>query len=215
MMTVAIGTAVLKVLVGGLVVGLLHESPWLLTWLLLAVVGVKFFRMRHNEKFLSYRSRVITGMLISFVLGAFSEWLGTENGWWVYHLYENTAVKFPPWVPVAWAIAYRIFFELEENYFSKLTPKLRWVALGLTMIFLPPLGEITAMHLGTWYYTFQPQFLMMPLQAVVLIALVHALCSYLVKAFVRPAKQAACRAGNIHIEKPRLNSHIEALTHHP
>jgi len=191
MMTVAISTAVLKVLLGGLVVGLLHESPWLLTWLLLGVVGLKFFRLRHNEKFLCYRGRVVAGMSVSFILGAFSEWLGTENGWWVYHLYENTTVKFPPWVPVAWAIAYRIFFELEENWFSKLTPKLHWLATASTMIFLPPLGEITAMHLGTWHYTFEPQFLMMPLQAVVLIALVHALCRYLVKVFVSRGKQAA------------------------
>lgn len=180
-MTVAICIALVKVLLGGVIVGLLHESPWVLTLILLGIVFLKFFRYRHNENFLRYKYKIVIGMLISFCLGAFSEWLGTENGWWVYHLYENTQVKFPPWVPVAWAIAYRIIFELEENWFSRLPALKKILAISLAAFLLPPLGEIIAMHLGTWRYTFEPQFLMMPLQAVILIALVHLLCKYLVK----------------------------------
>lgn len=189
-MIFAIGIAVLKVLLGGVIVGLLHELPWVLTCVLLVVIFLKFFRYRHQENFVRYRPQIVAGMLISFFLGAFSEWLGTENGWWVYHLYEDTQIKFPPWVPLAWAIAYRIFFELEENWFSRLPRWQKLLAIALTALLLPPLGEIVAMHLGTWYYTFEPQFLMMPLQAVVLIAMVHVLCNYLVKKIMKVKVEA-------------------------
>lgn len=172
--------ALLKFCIGGLIIGFLHHSPNLLALILFGFVVRRYIKDTRNPIFSDKKVKIVLGIVLAFTLGAFSEWLGTEHGWWIYDGYASAEIKVPVWVPLAWVIVYQIFFGLEEKWLSTLDNKTRWLLILLLFLVLPSVGEIIAMNLGTWHYTYQPQFLMMPLQAVLLIALVHLLLYFLV-----------------------------------
>ena len=172
--------ALLKFCIGGLIIGFLHPSPNFLALILFGFVLRRYLKDIHNPIFLQRKIKIILGIGLSFTLGAFSEWLGTEHAWWIYDGFANESIKVPLWVPFAWVIVYQIFFGLEEKWLSGLDNKTKWLSILSIFLVLPAVGEIIAMSLGTWHYTYQPQFLMMPLQAVLLIAMVHLLLYFMV-----------------------------------
>ena len=172
--------ALLKFCIGGLIIGLLHYYPKVLALILFGFVLRRYTKDTNNPAFSEIKVKIILGIVLSFCLGAFSEWLGTENSWWIYQFYGKATIKVPVWVPFAWVIVYQIFFGLEEKWLSTLDNKAKWLSILSIFLILPSVGEIIAMHFGTWHYTFEPQFLLMPAQALILIACVHLLLYFLV-----------------------------------
>jgi len=175
--------ALLKFCIGGVIIGWFHYYPNLLALILFGFVLRRYLKDASNPIFVEKKLKIILGIIFSFTLGAFSEWLGTEHGWWIYHYFADATIKVPPWVPFAWVIVYQIFFGLEEKWLCKLDHQKRWFAILSLFLILPSIGEMIAMNMGTWHYTYQPQFLMMPVQAVLLIALVHLVLYFLVYQF--------------------------------
>jgi geranylgeranyl reductase family protein len=185
--------SILKVIAGGVIVGLLHSSPWLLAASLLCLL---FYKYQSDRKTLYWDGRekqLWLGMLAAFALGFTCEWIGTNLGWWTYKYFE-TGMKVPPWVPLGWVFAFRIFFRIEKTFLggekSNSSVNSKGISKGLIFflitLLLPPLGEIIAMSFGTWKYAFMPQLWGMPLQAVLLIACVHWLNFFIVNLSKNP-----------------------------
>lgn len=164
-----------KVAIGGLVVGTCHPRPLLLALGMGLFLAVRLHLDLRRGDYRGHEWQVFSGMCVAYLLGYVSEWLGTHHGWWTYRYYE-TGHRVPPWVPIAWAMAYKILYRLELAQRDRPGHAAAdAAALTLVTLVLPPLGEIIAIAFGTWRYAFQPQFLGMPWQAVVLIACVHQL----------------------------------------
>lgn len=165
-------------------VGYLHPHPILLTCLIVVIFTYFFVTRAKRGEWLHNRREVAIGICLSFCLGFVAEWIGTEKGWWVYRYFEDTLFKFPPWVPFAWGGAYKIFFRIEVELFSVTRSFfLRSIGAALLFLSLPPFGEIIAIAHGTWHYQWQPQAMGMPLQAVVLIGLVHFIVFGIIRLF--------------------------------
>ena len=173
-----------KVTLGGLLIGKLHSYPTILAFLLFFYFIIRVYSQKSSLVWTQNKSQILTGMSISFLFGFIIEWLGTDLEFWIYQSYPDYFVKFPPWVPVAWALAYKTFFELEQSFIN-LGPVKKTIAVVLMFVTLAPYGEVVAMNLGTWHYTIYPQFLMMPWQPVILLLLAHSSIRFLTNFIIR------------------------------
>lgn len=176
-----------KVTLGGLLIGKLHSYPTFLAFLLCVyfiIFIIRVYSQKSSVVWSRNKFQLLTGMTVSFLCGFIIEWLGTDLEYWIYQSYPDYFVKFPPWVPVAWALAYKTFFELEQSFIN-LGPVKKTIAVVLMFVTLAPYGEVVAMNLGTWHYTIYPQFLMMPWQPVVALLLVHIFIRLFTNAIVQ------------------------------
>ena len=119
------------------------------------------------------------GTMFTLISGWIVEIWGTTYGHWTYlDLPEN--INIPFWVPFAWGLAYKAIYRVELallKYFS--TPFEKWLyCVILPAMALPVIGEIIVIYFGTWTYSCQPQYLGMPLLAVVLLGIFHV-CIFL------------------------------------
>jgi len=166
----------LSLSLGGVVIGLLHQYDIALAVLLVAVTILYFLHtVRLAETQL--RARIIlAGGVITMLLGVIGEWWGISNGYWMYHdLAEGR--EFAAWLPMAWMLAFFYLYRIEESiiYHLKITSFKR--KLVLTMIIsaiLPTWGEVVAINLGVWTYTWDYQLLGVPLLAIFLLMVLHS-----------------------------------------
>ena len=180
--------AIAKVTLGGLLIGKLHSYPTFLAFLLCFYFITRIYSQKSSLVWAQNKFQILTGMTVSFLFGFIVEWLGTDLEFWIYQSYPEYFVKFPPWVPIAWALAYKTFFELEQSFIN-FGPVKKTTAVLLMFVTLAHYGEIVAMNLGTWHYTIYPQFLMMPWQPVVLLLLAHTFIRLLTNFIVERRKR--------------------------
>lgn len=116
----------------------------------------------------------VFGMFFTAICGLLAEIWGTYYGYWVYlAIPENIDIPF--WVPFAWGLAYKTLYKVELILIPHFSSKAsKWIfCIMLPAIVFPVIGEIFVIYFGTWFYTWQPQYLGMPPQAIVLLCIFH------------------------------------------
>ena len=118
----------------------------------------------------------VFGLIFTLIGGTLAEIWGTSYGYWTYlNLPDHTTIPF--WVPFAWGLAYKSLYRLERallDYFKFDTLAKRWIyCVVLPAIILPVIGEAFVIYYETWVYSWQPQFMGIPVLAVVLLGLFH------------------------------------------
>lgn len=110
--------ATLKITLAGVIIGLLHKKPNILTFLL-AVRAV------HDIYNLSFKNGsknwiIPLGMLITVIIGMLFEYFGVIYNLWEYH---NINTILPYWLPIAWLLSFSFIYKIEKNLIQTLSLK--------------------------------------------------------------------------------------------
>jgi len=166
----------LSLLIIGSVIGYFHQYDFFLLILLLCIFVYRFYKdIKINpEKHKAFI--LLSGTIISGLLGVFAELWGIENGYWLYYdLSDNR--QFPYWLPLAWGLTFMFFYRIEENILKEIdvsTLKLKLLMVVTLSAILPTFGEIITIYFGVWTYTWPLQILGVPLLAIFLLVVFHS-----------------------------------------
>lgn len=164
-------------IVGGGVIGILHEYDVLVA-LILSVVLIYKFRQESKINPSSYKTKLLFfGMLIQLTLGMSIELWGVSNDYWAYHDLSNGRI-IPIWLPIAWANTFVYFYRLERELFQNvpdLTIRSKMTILLAIYAVLPAFGEMITINLGVWTYFIGYQLFGVPLVAILALTGVHLL----------------------------------------
>ena len=159
--------SLLKLILAGVVIGLLHAHDAWVAIILLFHMGRKIYPM---VKFPKKRNLILLyGMILTGICGVLAEKWGIYNGYWEYHDLTNQRT-FPYWLPIAWMLSFYFIYDLEtkllqtvriDNISNKII-----LALLIAAIF-PALGEMVTIALGVWTYHWPWQILGVPLYAII------------------------------------------------
>ncbi|BAO56153.1 DUF6989 domain-containing protein [Nonlabens marinus] len=164
--------AILKVSIAGVAIGLLKTYPFIVAGLILIklfhVAYVKVIKPEGTKNWI-----LITGMLMTGVFGIVAEYWGVSNDYWEYHYIDST---LPAWLPFAWMMAFYILYQLEHQLVPFLkNPSLvqRIVLMIVLTLIIPAIGEMVAINMGVWTYTWPYQLLGVPVYAFIALVLIH------------------------------------------
>ena len=170
--------AVLKVCVAGVAIGLLKTFPVAVAGLILIklihVAYVNVIKPSGSKNWI-----LITGMLMTGVLGIVAEYWGVSNNYWEYHYIDST---LPAWLPFAWMMAFYILYQLEHRLVPYLkNPSLfqRILVIIVLTLIIPALGEMVAINMGVWTYSWPYQLLGVPVYAFIALVLIHMFVYFL------------------------------------
>ena len=178
----------LKLSIGGILIGLLHQYDLILAGLL----GIHFIRfIIKNYLVTNDRNWVLLlGMIVSGILGISAEMWGVSNGFWEYHDLSNNR-QLPYWLPLAWMYAFRFIYLLERKLIVALQlesiRQKTWLAVAIAAFF-PAYGEVITINLGVWTYTWPYQFLGVPLYAVLCLIAFHMGINFILTLWVKRKK---------------------------
>ncbi|OYU83219.1 MAG: hypothetical protein CFE24_12355 [Flavobacterium sp. BFFFF2] len=164
-----------KLLAASLLISYFKSEHYAIGSLFLGLILIAF--VRSYRRFADNRAQfwVATfGICITLLLGLMAEIWGTSQGHWQYLAIPND-IAIPFWVPFAWGLSYKTIYSVEKVLLPHFSNGLgKWlVGIVLPALVLPILGEIIVINNGTWHYTWQPQWLGMPLIPVVLLVVFH------------------------------------------
>lgn len=161
-------------LVAGGAIGLLHDWDMLVAVLLLALVAWRFYILFEQEG-----TKHTLAMAVAFVATALAgtgvEVWGIHYGHWEYHDLSDGR-HFPYWLPLAWGAAFLFLYRIEKRLMRDLdirTPQAKLILIIAVATIYPTWGEIVAINLGVWTYTWGWQLLGVPLLAVGLLVVLH------------------------------------------
>ncbi|AUC14679.1 hypothetical protein BTO06_05780 [Tenacibaculum sp. SZ-18] len=161
----------IKLIIGGIAIGLLYQYGLLLAILLILKIAHSFYK---NIKKQTLSIALVIGFVVTGIIGIAVEHAGTSNGYWEYH---DISRQVPLWIFFAWGGAFILMYQI-ENQIYKSTPDLSDSSkkhLTLFMVaFFPTLGEIIAINLGTWKYYVSYQILEIPLAAIAALIIIHS-----------------------------------------
>ena len=147
--------SLLVIALGGVFIGLFHEHDGMVA-LALAISGVWFLRNTYLKNPTQAQAFVlISGMFISAAFGTIVEYWGIQNGYWAYHDLSGNP-PFPLWLPIAWSLAFIGLYRVESHFVQhlKITSMHKKLTLACAFsIFLPTWGEVIAINMGVWSYT--------------------------------------------------------------
>lgn len=172
----------IKLTIGGVALGLLHQYDWLVALLLIAKIGHTYYKRKKNN---TLHTKLVLGFFLTASLGLLAEFLGTEFHFWEYH---DINTQLPLWLFFAWGAAFVIIYQTEEQI-MELKPNLSKTNKNLLLLFLvaffPTYGEIIAIQLGTWTYYMPYQILGVPVAAIVALIAIHSIINLIVNALVK------------------------------
>ncbi len=167
--------AFFSMLLLGVLIGLLHDRDTMVALLLLALVPFVAWRTYKRDPHPTKLTILIAGALTTSLLGCMGEAWGISHGYWVYHDLPGDRL-FPLWLPLAWGGAFIALYRFEYACIQSLNintlPK-KLLLAGIISATLPTWGEIVAIHLDVWHYTWSYQFFGVPLLAIMLLMLCH------------------------------------------
>ena len=166
--------AVVKLIIAGILIGVLKEYDAIIAVLLLIKIIInlysEIFKPKTNKNWI-----LLIGMLLTGFGGIVGETWGVTNGYWEYH---KVTRELPLWLPFAWMLAFHYLYKLERNLIPILKNKTQknkiYLALILALI-LPAFGEIVTIYLGVWTYYWPYQIFGVPLYAFICLVFVHML----------------------------------------
>jgi hypothetical protein len=169
----------IKLIVAGLIIGLLHHYDFWLALSLFILILWKFYSKLFNKR--SINLVLIFGMIITGFIGLLVEYWGVSNGYWKYHNLSN-ARDFPYWLPFSWMLAFPFLYLLEIKLMAYITPKnvySKIILISFIAAIFPVLGEIITIKLGVWTYYWPYQVLGVPLYAVIGLLTLHMFVNFI------------------------------------
>ena len=166
-------------LVAGGAIGLLHDWDMLVAVLLLALVAWSFclsFRQEETKHTLF----MVVAFVATALAGTGAELWGIYHGHWQYHDLSDGR-HFPYWLPAAWGAAFLFLYRIEKRLMNDLdvrTPQAKLILIMAVAATFPTWGEIVAINLGVWTYTWGWQLLGVPLLAVGFLVVLHTSIFY-------------------------------------
>jgi hypothetical protein len=159
----------------GAVIGVLHHRDVMVAGILAFISVFFFWRQVRGRKEPYLKTILFSGMLLTGLLGIQIETWGISNGHWQYHDLPDQR-QFAYWLFFAYALAFLFLYRVEVSYIrifglKTFRSKLALAAVG-SFIF-PTWGEIIAINLGTWTYSWEYQFFGVPLLVMFLLMLLH------------------------------------------
>ena len=169
-----IGKALLKLILGGVVIGVFKKYDLILAILLFLKVVQNCYKEivkpTTNKNWI-----LLIGMLLTGFGGIVGETWGVQNGYWEYHEVNR---ELPLWLPFAWMLAFHYLYKLERNLIPLLSNQTQknkiFFAIILSLI-LPAFGEMITIYLGVWTYYWPYQIFGVPLYAFICLVFVHML----------------------------------------
>ncbi|MDY0781461.1 hypothetical protein [Tenacibaculum sp. IB213877] len=162
----------LKLVIGGIIIGVLHKYDSLLAVLLFLKIIHSIYKAKKNN---TYSIIFIIGMIFTGLIGLLTEYIGTEYGHWQYH---EVNTQLPNWLFFAWVGAFVLMYGIEAKInlnYPNLTNKNKQLLVLFMAFFFPSLGEMIAINLGTWTYYWPYQILNLPLLAFFGLTVIHYL----------------------------------------
>lgn len=162
------------VVAGGLLVGLFYPYPKTVALILSAVLLGQLMRMKFAAPNVNFPILCLA-TLITLLCGWIVELWGTSNHYWTYHGLAD-GHQLPSWVPLAWALAYVILYRAESRLMLVIGHRhkyAKYAVVCLVSCLFPVLGEVVAIHLGVWTYTWPYQLVGVPVLAILLLMVLH------------------------------------------
>ncbi|WP_194852444.1 hypothetical protein [Nonlabens antarcticus] len=163
---------VAAVSLAGVIIGLLKSQPYILAVVFLALIIYVFYKTLFKSK--TGRNWIpVVGMILTGLLGIIAEYWGVSNDHWQYYHIDSI---LPAWLPFAWMLAFYLLYRLEYKIlpYLKNPSRLRRIML---MIFLtltiPAFGEMVAINMDVWSYSWPYQILGVPVYAFIALVLLH------------------------------------------
>ena len=166
--------AIFKLIIAGVLIGVLKEYDAIIAILLLAKIAHNIYKdiikPKTNKNWL-----LLIGMILTGFGGIVGETWGVANGYWEYH---EVSRALPLWLPFAWMLAFHYLYKLEGKlipYLKEKTQKNKIILAIFLALILPAFGEVITIYLGVWTYYWPYQILGVPLYAFVCLVFVHML----------------------------------------
>ena len=167
--------ALIELFIAGLVIGLLHKYDSIVAGILAILTLPRWWQTYQRNPSFHRAMILLVGTLLTGFLGVLLELWGIYNGYWEYHDLSGNR-HFPYWLPFAWMLAFIFLYRVEEYYIVRLNIselKQKIILAALLSVVLPTWGEIVAINLGVWTYSWGFQFFGVPLLAIILLMIFH------------------------------------------
>lgn len=168
----------IKLTIGGIALGLLHQYDWLVAILLVLKITHSFYKNIKNQTF---SAALVLGFLLTGCIGVICEYLGTTYHYWEYHDINR---QIPLWIFPAWGAAFILMHQVEIQIHQEvhdLSDKTKQYLILFMSAFFPVLGEMIAINLGTWTYYMPYKIFGVPLAAVTALIIIHSTVSFIIK----------------------------------
>lgn len=165
--------ACLKLMIAGLMIGLLHQQDLVIAVLLGIYIAWKLKVEILKKDALNFV--LLSGMFITSFIGVIVEKWGIHNHFWTYQNLSSGRT-FPYWLPLAWALAFYLMYKLESEIIAYVKPQFllsKFVIFILVSMIFPVVGEMITINLGVWTYAWPYQFFGVPLYAILYLILLH------------------------------------------
>ena len=165
--------ALAKLIIAGVLIGLLKSYDWLIAILLvLKIAHVIYVNIAKSE---IKNWILLIGMLITGLGGILGEHWGVSNQYWEYH---ELSRELPLWLPVAWMLAFYFLYRIESGlipYLKNKTAQNKLVIAFWLSLIVPAFGEVITINLGVWTYYWPYQIFGVPLYAFACLVFIHML----------------------------------------
>jgi hypothetical protein len=165
--------AVVKVTIAGLAIGFLKEYPFVIAFIIsLKIAHVIYKSVIRPEGAKNWI--LVTGMLMTGFLGIVAEFWGVSMNYWEYHHIDGAML--PAWLPFAWMMAFYILYKLEHKLVPYLkNPSLihRMILMIVLTLIIPAFGEMVAINMDVWTYSWPYQLFGVPVYAFIALVLIH------------------------------------------
>lgn len=165
--------AISKLILAGVLIGLLKSYDWLIAILLLLKIAHVIYVSIIKSEIKNWI--LLIGMLITGLGGILGEYWGVSNQYWEYH---EVSRELPLWLPFAWMLAFYFLYRIESGLIpylkNKTTQNKLIIAFWLSLI-VPAFGEVITINLGVWTYYWPYQIFGVPLYAFACLVFIHML----------------------------------------
>ena len=165
--------ALAKLIIAGVLIGLLKSYDWLIAILLvLKIAHVIYVNIAKSE---IKNWILLIGMLITGLGGILGEHWGVSNQYWEYH---EVSRELPLWLPFAWMLAFYFLYRIESGlipYLKNKTAQNKLVIAFWLSLIVPAFGEVITINLGVWTYYWPYQIFGVPLYAFACLVFIHML----------------------------------------
>jgi hypothetical protein len=165
--------ALTKLILAGVVIGLLHEFDLIVAGILFVHLARKVVAIIKKNGTKNYV--LLSGMILTGIFGVMAEKWGIWNGYWEYHDLSNNR-SFPYWLPFAWMLSFYFIYDLEQKLLKAVHIKSLDYKIILALIIaaiFPAFGEMITIALGVWTYHWPWQIFGVPLYAIVALVVLH------------------------------------------
>ena len=163
----------IKIVIAGLIIGYYHMHDTILAILIATYILWTFYKELVKKSRKNWL--LISGMLLTGILGILAEKWGVHNQYWEYHELSNNR-QLPHWLIFAWMYAFKIIYDLERKIvlIYSINSLLKKVVIAISITaFFPAFGEVITIQMGVWTYYWPFQILGVPLYAILCLVILH------------------------------------------